>query len=45
VPRDRQAGFDPRLIAKYQRRFPGVDDEIISMYARGTLRASRSATK
>src|SRR5436190_2067570 len=35
VPRDREARFDPRLIAKYQRRFPGFDDKIISMYARG----------
>ncbi|MEJ1161444.1 IS256 family transposase [Prosthecomicrobium sp. N25] len=35
VPRDWQATFDPQLIAKYQRRFPGFDDKIISMYARG----------
>ena len=35
VPRDRQATFDPQLIAKYQRRFPGFDDKIVSMYARG----------
>src|SRR6201992_315392 len=35
VPRDRQARFDPQLIAKYQRRFPGFDDTIISMYSRG----------
>jgi putative transposase len=35
VPRDRQASFDPTLIAKYQRRFPGFDDKVISMYARG----------
>ena len=35
MPRDRQARFDPQLIAKYQRRFPGFDDKIISMYARG----------
>jgi putative transposase len=35
VPRDRKASFDPQLIAKYQRRFPGFDDKIISMYARG----------
>ena len=35
VPRDRQGSFDPLLIAKYQRRFPGFDDKIISMYARG----------
>src|SRR3954453_16320250 len=35
VPRDRRATFDPQLIAKYQRRFPGFDDKLISMYARG----------
>jgi putative transposase len=35
VPRDRQGSFDPQLIAKYQRRFPGFDDKIVSMYARG----------
>jgi putative transposase len=35
VPRDRLSTFDPQLIAKYQRRFPGFDDKIISMYARG----------
>ncbi|HWU63903.1 IS256 family transposase [Sphingopyxis bauzanensis] len=35
VPRDRHGRFDPQLIAKYQRRFPGFDDKIVSMYARG----------
>jgi putative transposase len=35
IPRDRLATFDPQLIAKYQRRFPGFDDRIVSMYARG----------
>lgn len=35
VPRDRAGSFDPQLIAKYQRRFPGFDDKIMSMYARG----------
>jgi hypothetical protein len=35
VPRDRQSSFDPQLIAKYQRRFPGFDDKIVLMYARG----------
>src|SRR4051812_33762389 len=35
IPRDRLASFDPQLIAKYQRRFPGFDDKIVSMYARG----------
>ena len=35
LPRDRRSTFDPQLIAKYQRRFPGFDDKIVSMYARG----------
>ncbi len=35
VPRDRAGTFDPKLIAKYQRRFPDFDGKIISMYARG----------
>ncbi|EAU41014.1 TRm3 transposase [Fulvimarina pelagi HTCC2506] len=35
VPRDRQSSFDPQLIAKYQRRFPGFDEKVVSMYARG----------
>lgn len=35
IPRDRQASFDPQLLAKYQRRFPGFDDKVVSMYARG----------
>ena len=42
VPRDRAGTFDPKLIAKYQRRFPDFDEKIISMYARGmTLREIR----
>src|SRR4028118_2002238 len=35
IPRDRLSTFDPQLIAKYQRRFPGFDDKVVSMYARG----------
>ncbi len=35
IPRDRQASFDPQLIAKYHRRFPGFHGKVISMYARG----------
>jgi putative transposase len=35
IPRDRAGTFDPKLIAKYQRRFPDFDDKIVSMYARG----------
>jgi putative transposase len=35
IPRDRHGTFEPQLIAKYQRRFPGFDEKIVSMYARG----------
>src|SRR4030095_15262974 len=35
VPRDRQGRFDPHPTHTNQRRFPGFDDKIISMYARG----------
>ena len=35
IPRDRRGSFEPQLIAKYQRRFPGFDEKIVSMYARG----------
>lgn len=35
VPRDRQASFEPKLIAKGQTRFAGFDDKILSLYARG----------
>jgi putative transposase len=35
IPRDRQGRFEPALIAKYQRRFPGFDEKIVALYARG----------
>jgi putative transposase len=35
IPRDRHGRFDPVLIGKYQRRFPGFDEKIIALYARG----------
>ncbi|WP_193540138.1 transposase, partial [Rhodopila globiformis] len=35
VPRDREARFEPVLIGKYQRRLPGFNDKVISLYARG----------
>ena len=35
TPRDRNGEFEPRVIAKRQRRFDGFDDKIISLYARG----------
>src|SRR5699024_4153624 len=35
IPRDRHGQFDPALIPKYARRFPGFDDKIVALYARG----------
>ena len=35
IPRDRHGRFDPALIAKYRRRFPGFDKKIIALYAWG----------
>jgi putative transposase len=35
VPRDRNGAFEPQLIPKGQRRLPGFDEKVISMYARG----------
>jgi putative transposase len=35
VPRDRESTFEPRFIAKHERRFTGFDDTILALYARG----------
>jgi transposase-like protein len=35
TPRDRQATFEPKIVAKGQTRWTGFDDKIISLYARG----------
>ena len=35
IPRDRHGHFEPQLIEKYCRRFPGFDEKIIALYARG----------
>lgn len=35
VPRDREGTFEPRLIAKHERRFTGFDEKVIALYARG----------
>ena len=35
IPRDRQGNFEPQLIKKHQRRLAGLDERILSLYARG----------
>lgn len=35
VPRDRDASFDPKIVAKRQRRLSGIEDLVISLSAKG----------
>ena len=35
VPRDREGSFEPQLVKKQQRRFTGMDDKILFLYAQG----------
>ncbi len=35
VPRDRDGGFEPKLVKKGQTRIDGMDDKIIGLYAAG----------
>jgi putative transposase len=35
TPRDRDGGFEPRLVAKRQTRLAGLDDKILGLYAGG----------
>ena len=35
VPRDRSGEFGPRLVPKYQRDISGIEEKVISLYARG----------
>ena len=35
VPRDRNGEFEPKLISKYQRDISGIEEKVISLYARG----------
>ena len=45
VPRDRAGTFEPQIVRKRQRRLTGVDEIVLSLYAkghRGDLRALRA---
>ncbi len=35
IPRDRNGEFEPKLIPKYQRDVSGIEEKVISLYARG----------
>jgi putative transposase len=35
APRDRDGSFEPKIVAKRQRRFVGFDEKIVALYSRG----------
>jgi len=35
VPRDRNGSFEPQVVPKGQTRLPGLDEKVLSLYARG----------
>ena len=43
VPRDRDASFAPKIVAKRQRRLTGVEDMVISLSAKGLTHGEISA--
>jgi putative transposase len=43
VPRDRDGSFEPRIVAKRQRRLAGVDELVISLAAKGLTTGEISA--
>lgn len=46
VPRDRNGDFEPKVVAKHQRRMEGLDEKILALYARGmTVRDIQSELK
>ena len=44
VPRDRDGSFEPSLIKKGQRRLTGMDDQILTLYAKGMTTRDIAAT-
>ena len=43
VPRDRSATFEPQIVKKRQRRLSGVDEVVLSLYAKGFTTGEISA--
>jgi transposase-like protein len=43
VPRDRAATFEPQIVKKRQRRLSGVDEVVLSFYAKGLTTGEISA--
>ncbi|MCV7364739.1 IS256 family transposase [Mycolicibacterium neworleansense] len=43
VPRDRESTFEPQIVKKRQRRLTGVDEVVLSLYAKGLTTGEISA--
>ena len=43
VPRDRDGTFEPQIVKKRQRRLTGVDEIVLSLYAKGLTTGEISA--
>jgi transposase-like protein len=43
VPRDRDGSFEPQIVRKRQRRLAGVDEMVLSLYAKGLTTGEISA--
>ena len=43
VPRDRDGSFEPQIVRKRQRRLSGVDEMVLSLYAKGLTTREISA--
>jgi transposase-like protein len=43
VPRDRDSTFEPQIVKKRQRRLSGVDEMVLSLYAKGLTTGEISA--
>ena len=43
VPRDRDGTFEPQIVRKRQRRLTGVDEIVLSLYAKGLTTGEISA--
>lgn len=44
IPRDRETSFEPQVVQKHQKDISGIEDKILSMYAKGQSQRDISAT-
>ena len=42
IPRDRETSFEPQVVQKHQKDISGIEDKILSMYAKGQSQIGRA---